>query len=123
MLKPFSEFLNESIALDNEHHLKKSSAVGGLKYDIHDKKGKVGVVTLKRHPEGHHSIKVINLQDRARGKGVGSKTIDVLHKHHGKITSSTDGDTSEAAHKMWSRVHGAKKEPHSNKSGFVYSKE
>lgn len=126
-MKPFSQFVSELneevIAVDHEHHLKHSKIVGGVKYTIHDKKGKVGVVTLKRHPEGHHSIKVINIDNRARGKGLGSKTIEALHKRHGKITSSADGDTSDAAKKMWERVPGVKKEPDSNKSGYVYTKE
>lgn len=130
-MKRFSQMIAEAtkpethVPVDSEHHLRpvKGGLSSQVKYDIHDKKGKVGVVSLNKHPEGHHSVKVINLDDRARGKNVGSNTITALHKKHGKITSSVDGDTSEAAHKMWSKVSGAKKEAHSNKSGSIYVKE
>lgn len=114
----------QKIRLDGSFFLQpeRSIAFQTLRFDIRSKTGKVGVVTLRKH-DGYHSIKVITLENEARGKGLGSKAIVALSSVLGKITSSIDGETSDAAKNMWERVPGVSKEKFDNKVGFVYAVE
>lgn len=97
--------------------------VDNSRYDImSQERNKVGVITLNFNLKlGFYSIKVINIENKVRGQNLGSKAIVALSNELGEITSSPDGQTSDAAYSMWKRIDGAIKKPYNNKLGYVYS--
>lgn len=123
-MKTFKQFLIEEFQLSNKVKLVDKSNPNfpdSPEWKMHDENGnEVGGISLHHYTGIGHTIAQIDVRNSHRGQGLGGLAVKALAKHYGKLSSDPQGNTSNAAKKMWERLGAKKVSTDKNTKGYHY---
>jgi ribosomal protein S18 acetylase RimI-like enzyme len=81
---------------------------------------RVGYLATYIYPDIGHTIGEIYVMIRVKGRGAGEKMVRALVDVYGSLSSDPQGNTSDAAVRMWQRMGAEKIPTDKNTKGYFY---